>query len=82
MSLIALEPKHPARAQAVFAIAAIRTPESIATLKRLLNDADPQIREYAALAVKNGLVFKGKREEPVLKREDFSAEELKQAGVE
>ena len=68
---LATEPGNSARMQAIYALAANRTDESVKTLKSLLNDADPQIRKTTERAIRTAYNWRGIWQGRLLKPEDF-----------
>jgi len=70
---LATEPQNPARVQAIYALAANRTDESVKTLKVLLNDPDPKIRQDVEQAVRTSYNYRGIWQGRLLKPDDFDA---------
>jgi hypothetical protein len=68
---LATEPNNPARLQAIYALAANRTDESVQALKSLLNDPDPKIREQTEQSIHVAYTSRGIWQGRPLKPGDF-----------
>jgi hypothetical protein len=68
---VATEPQNAARERAIYALAANRTDESVKTLKALLDDPDPKIRETTERAIRISYSSRGIWQGRQLKVEDF-----------
>jgi hypothetical protein len=70
---LATESQNVARVQAIYALAANRTDESVKALKALLNDPDPKIREHTERAIHISYSSRGIWQGRPLKPADFDA---------
>ncbi len=79
LSAIATDPKANGRDQAIYALAANRTDESVKTLKSLLNDSDEKIRATTRQAIRTAYLYRGIWRGTPLRPEDFD-ESFRQPG--
>jgi hypothetical protein len=70
---LATEPQNAARVQAIYALAANRTDESVKALKVLLNDSDSKIREATESAIRISYSSRGIWQGRPPNPEDFDA---------